>query len=323
MKYLESSRNGSYDLELNAAVFIQPGIHLKHTYKHALLDFYNAQIYVVDFLRQSYESTQKINQWVKMATRGKLQALYAHPLPPRTVSVMANAVYFNGRWENPFVPDFTKSGPFLIGENQTVTADFMFGEKEVLYKNTSEMQLVGIPYKNWDVVLYILLPHERLATSLSVDHLDRIIASAEKENITLSIPKLKLLSTISVRQSVLKYLMNSERLATRTVIVSGHDARQKKGLTRQSSSSSTTSRPNEDSVFEDAEFKFDDVIHQVSMEVNERGSEIAAATASLVDYSGDNFLLKIDRPFWFFVRHEISSTHLFWGRIVDPTSDRN
>jgi hypothetical protein len=68
-------------------------------------------------------------------------------------------------------------------------------------------------------------------------------------------------------------------------------------------------------------FEISDIIQQVFLEVNEVGTEAAAVGATLVDYFGDFTNFVVDRPFLFFIKHEVTGTLLFWGTIVNPTND--
>lgn len=93
----------------------------------------------------------------------------------------------------------------------------------------------------------------------------------------------------------------------------------------ETSDSGSTQSPNElmldvTGASDDPRFRIDDIIHQSWLEVTETGTEAAAATVSAVDYSGDSVAFLANRPFLFFIRHEVTLAPIFWGVIADPTS---
>ncbi|KAK6636737.1 hypothetical protein RUM43_010400 [Polyplax serrata] len=333
LKYLHHPSKNDYTLLLNSAVFLQTEFPLKATYKHALMDFYDTPILPVDFAGNSSKSINKINQWVRNSTLNRFSDLMTLPLSPNTVSIMASIVYFKGAWELPFDPDYTQPGLFFIDDKRKVQVDFMYGEQQVFYGNSSDFQLIGIPYKSHQIVIYILLPNKKFSSRVAMNQFDQLATSAKLENVTLVLPKIKLSTTISVKDAISKYLRRSRQNYSRQSKF-GRNVKYSNEVDSFSNSnlpipiiasSMSTFRKAKRNDFDlggasdDVRFKIDDIIHKVSMQIDEFGTELVAATSTLVDHSGDDFVLRINRPFLFFVRHEITLTHLFCGFVTNPT----
>lgn len=204
----------------------------------------------------------------------------------------------------------------------------MYGEQEILYGNATGYQLIGLPYKSRDVVMYILLPNGEFSAKVAIKQFDKMASSAKLENVTLVLPKVKLTTTVSVKDALTKCLKNKTEGVSR---YANKKPSQNLTVLNELDTYLTSPAPLKVSSFfkskhfdmsgasEDVRFKIDDIVHKVSMEIDELGTELVAATSTLVDHSGGNIILKVNRPFLFFVRHEITQTHLFWGFVANPT----
>lgn len=111
-------------------------------------DFYLSEIAEMDFLRSSSAATNAINRWVSNKTNGKISNILTN-LQPETQLVVANAVYFNGNWADPFSPDLTRNEQFKVSPSETIVVPTMFQHAEVAYIDSSSVgcKMIGIPYK--------------------------------------------------------------------------------------------------------------------------------------------------------------------------------
>ncbi|GFS65685.1 serpin B8, partial [Nephila pilipes] len=89
------------------AIVVNDNVDLLLKYKNDVQDFYNASIRKTDFANNADEAVKEINDWVKEKTNGKIEKLLDQ-LNPSTLLVLLNAVYFKGKWKEPFDPTFTK-----------------------------------------------------------------------------------------------------------------------------------------------------------------------------------------------------------------------
>lgn len=225
----------------------------------------------------------------------------------------------------------------------------MAGEIEVKYleDESSKCKMVGIPYEGSTVFLYIFLPSRdssgshfnlsQFSKNLTLDRMSGIIAAAELQNVTLTLPKLELTSTLSLRDPMVRAINRRKQpIRTSNNIRDARDANSEdaEGLTTFLSNSYVprplplrvdSASPSEKfrltfnmgSASDDYRFKIDDVLHKVRLEMNEVGTEAVAVSSTLVDYIG-GIVVKVNRPFIFLIRHEFTGTHLFWGAIYNP-----
>ena len=243
-------------------------------------------------------------------------------------------------------------GKFKSSDTRTVDVQFMRGQLHLMYVQSKKCgcRMISIPYKHGKAAMYVILPdnedlyniHEFAAT-LSVGDVRDLMSSTELTPVTLVMPKMRLAHTFSIRRvfSLLQQQISSEMLER--VLVSVPEQNRKQDIAGlkccdsncsqhyQSPCKSRTQAAKAEhmsgqdisrvSVPHENNFEIGDILQQVFLEVNEVGTEAAAVGATLVDYFGDFTNFIVDRPFIFFIKHEITETLLFWGTIVDPTND--
>ena len=102
----------------------------------------------LDFLRNSFIATNAINKWISEKTRGKITNILGS-LPPDTQLIVANAVYFNGNWADPFSPEETRTEDFYVSATETLSVPTMFQHADVAYAESYELdcKMIGKPYK--------------------------------------------------------------------------------------------------------------------------------------------------------------------------------
>lgn len=290
--------------------------------------------------------------WAAKHTMGTIKKILTHPLPHTTAAVLTNAIYFIGEWENPFDPKYTMLGKFKASDTRTVDVQFMRGQFDLMYVQSKRYgcRMISVPYKHAEAAMYIILPdigypnniHEFAAT-LSVDDVTELMSSATLASVTLVMPKMRLTQTFSIQRvlSLLQLQFASEMQEK----VLGSVPEQNKKQENESlicgdsncaqlyqapcKARAQAAKPermsgqdiSRVSVPQDGNFEIGDIIQQVFLEVNEVGTEAAAVGTTLVNYSGDFKNFVVNRPFIFFIRHEITGALLFWGTIVDPTND--
>lgn len=242
-------------------------------------------------------------------------------------------------------------GKFKSSDTRTVDVQFMRGQFDLMYVQSKRCgcRMISIPYKHGKAAMYVILPEDEdlysiheFAAALSADDVRELVSSTELASVTLVMPKMRLAETFNIRKvfSLLQQQISSEMQEK----VMGSVPQQNKkqdiaGLNCGDSNYSHDQTPCKSraqaakpdhmagqdisrvSVPHENNFDIGDIIQQVFLEVNEVGTEAAAVGITLVDYSGDFKNFVVDRPFLFFIKHEITGTILFWGTIVDPTND--
>ena len=264
---------------------------------------YQANVDQTDFRSSAEAARNQINQWVAQKTKDKIQEI----LPPGSVDamtrmVLANAIYFKGTWFKQFEKNQTSSQPFHISSARQVQAPLMHHTDEVRYMEEDAFQAVELPYKGGELSMTVLLPKNvdgcsGLEAYLTPALLSRSLGQMRKQKVEIFLPRFKLESKFELKDVLAKMGM-PDAFETRADF-SGMDG------TRN--------------LFISA------VFHKAWGEVNEEGTEAAAATAvtikrsALIKEPGPPPVFRADHPFIFLIRDIQSGSILFLGRLVDPT----
>ena len=290
-------------LHLANALFAQQGYPILHEYVSVLRESFGADLFSVDFARAE-EAAGRINDWVSDQTRRKITNLVSPDLlVPLTRLVLANAVYFKAEWAAQFDSHWTEPWPFhRLGEAGAVDVDMMRQVISLGHWSDPELGVaaVEIPYRAMSML--VLLPDEgRLAAvdaALGHGLLDRAASHLSPTRLELRLPKFRMKTSLELKdilkESGLGIAFDEERADF------GGISEHEDGLV------------------------LSDVIHQARIEVDEEGTEAAAATLAAMMASGipepepDPIPFTVDRPFVFFIRDQVSGAVLFMGRVTDP-----
>jgi serpin B len=285
-------------LDVANSVWLQSGFAVKPDYTSLLQSRYGAVAEQVDFQRATEQARQRINTWVEQKTEGKIEDL----LVPGTVTadtrlVLANAVYFKGAWESPFDAKRTAPADFTLASGEKVSAPFMNQKARFGYVSDDRVTALSMPYAGGDVSMVVLLPAEAgglaaLERDLTRERLDAWVGAMRRLEVTTAIPKFQMTSEFGLADTL--SAMGMRRVFTRDADLSG--IAEGKGLALTA------------------------VVHKAFVDVNEEGTEAAAATGGVVGVTSvqNPVVFRADRPFLFVVRHEPTGTVLFVGRVVDP-----
>jgi serpin B len=258
---------------------------------------YGAGINLVDFIGAPDPSRLKINGWVEKETEGRIKDLLGEgSIDPSTKMVLVNAVYFNGAWMHPFTEGATANAPFhAAGGDASVPT--MHVADSFSYAKGADFQAIALPYQDPSLELLVVMPDDLASFEGSLDaaKLSSIGDALASKEIDLSFPKFKIAGeTISLSKAL-----------------------QALGIHH---------------AFADADFSgiqksgglaIADVLHKAFVEVDEKGTEAAAATAVVVgdlSISDPPIKVSIDRPFAIFLRDKPTGTVLFAGHVTHPGS---
>ncbi len=257
---------------------------------------YRAEITNVDF--QDRTTCGRINAWVKERTNGKIDNLVKPEDCTRdTLLMLLNAIYFKGAWANPFDPAATRPGPFTLANGKRKQVSMMHRSGRQMFFEDRSFQAVSIPYGKGEISFDILLPKERgplleMLKGIDAKSWAKTISRFAETNIDLSLPRWKLEEEAELNQPL-------------------GDLGMKLAFTGKADFSAMTDEQAAISV----------VRHKSFLEVNEEGTEAAAATAvSMVRMAA--FYAKptvnVDHPFLCAIRHNSSGLLLFLGLVNDP-----
>ena len=261
---------------------------------------YDAEVREIDFA--AADAAARINAWVSEKTASMIPRM-VDSLHPDTLMLALNAIYFKGLWKQPFLRLATSDEPFTTGSEETKTLPRMRRAGKFQYLERPEFQAVVLPYQGSRIAMYLFLPARKsslrqLYDSLSAGQWEAWTNQFAEAQGSVQIPRFK----TSYRAELRPALTN---LGMELAFDPGH--------------ADFGGIRNQPPVW------IDQVLHCAVAEVNEEGTEAAAATVSRIMGAAlrpqrpePYFEMIIDRPFLFLIRDEASGNILFMGSVVDP-----
>jgi serpin B len=295
---LNASQNEGHVILRSAnALYPQTGFSILPTFLETMKTYYGATIEALDYFSQSAAAQTRINEWVSNQTEGKINNVIGDGvLGPLTRLVLVNAIYFKGDWAHQFDKARTHRADFWITPNQAVPVDLMAQTSLFDYGETPEMQLLRLPYGDRFSML-VLLPKK----DSSIETVEEILSSDNLKHWC------DCMRTVDVDVNLPRFKLNSGFLLAATL--------NQLGMTDASNPSSA------DFSGMHPELCMDTVIHRAFVEVNEEGSEAAAATVAVMSLRAmpaPNPHFRADRPFIFLIQEHITRTVLFMGKLGNP-----
>ena len=258
---------------------------------------YGAGFREVDFVQAAEQARQTINTWVAKQTQQIIKELLRKgDLDPADVLVLTNAIYFKGDWASRFDRQHTQDAPFRISETKQVVVPMMRQFQEFPFASGDDLDVLELPYDGDRLSMVVLLPKQvdGLATveaSLSRENLERWLGRLRQQAVRVSLPRFKL----DFRADLAKTLAGLGM----TDAFSGSKA----------DFSGMTGR---------RDLFIGLVIHQAQVDVNEEGTEAAAATAVKMKRGPAPAEFVANHPFLFLIRDKQTGSILFLGRVLNP-----
>lgn len=258
--------------------------------------FYGAEITSLDF--NSPSATEQINNWVSRNTEGKIPTLVSR-INPEDVLFLINAIYFKGKWAKPFDLQVTRDRPFYLLDGSTSMQPMMQQQGTYRYLETDQFQAVSLPYGNDRLSLYVFLPRtngtlQAFYSALNAENWETWMLQFSRRSGHLQLPRFNVEYGIRLNDSLRALGMNA-----------AFDA-------QQADFSGLSDMPT----------VISEVQHKTKIEVNEEGTEAAAATSVRVSLTSamptPPFQMTVDRPFFFAICDNQTKTVLFMGAVVDP-----
>lgn len=269
---------------------------LQDGFNATIQDYYDGEIRALDFANP--DSKDIINGWVEEKTENRIKDLVSE-VGPNHVMFLINAIYFKGTWKYQFDEGNTASQPFYLADGSVVQKEMMYSNQlRSLYATDEDFQYIGLPYGNQQFYMSIILPHAGKSVNDVINSLDAfkirsLIAEADTSSAPLFLPKFKLEYEKELNEP-LKSLGIKD-------------------------------------AFDNADFsqffvnagplKISKVNHKTFIEVDEEGTEAAAATSVeivMTSVSTPPLPIAINRPFVFLITEKSSQNILFVGKIMDP-----
>nr|KAF7427230.1 hypothetical protein H0235_006924 [Vespula pensylvanica] len=299
IKSLISTLNDIKEVELQIAnaIYIQDNFQVLSEFTTVSTDVFNCGLSIVDF-KNKLQAINEINSWVKTATRDKISTIISmDDIDEHTKAVLINAVYFKGRWLHKFDDKLIKNIFFHTSKTDKKLVPMMYKQSKYVYGEIPNLnaRFIEIPYVNQDIAMVILLPNEIEGLQLLQKDFkweDFSEASGSETDIALSLPRFKYEITIDL-ENILR------KLGLHSMFEDNADF------------GNLTNEP----------VKISKILQKAFIEVNEEGSEAAAATVAqirlkraLIDFP-EEFL--VNRPFLFIIYYKPSKIPIFLGSVKD------
>jgi len=296
-----------YKLSTANALWAQKDYQFLAEYFGKVEKYYGGKATNLDFKKDPEASRITINNWVEDQTNDKIKDLIPQGLIDElTRLVLTNAVYFKGEWIKQFNEKDTRDENFRISKNNSVKVPMMQRTDEDAkfnYAENDKLQILEMPYSGEELSMLILLPKNddltTLENLLSTKKLSEWKKDLEEQRVKVFIPKFKFET---------KYFMGDDLIAM--------------GMP------TAFSWPGADFSGMDGtkDLYIREIIHQAFVEVNEEGTEAAAATAVVMPLEvapGQKTtkipVFRADHPFIFLIQEKNTGNILFMGRVVNPT----
>ncbi|HEX5727143.1 MAG TPA: serpin family protein [Longimicrobiaceae bacterium] len=288
--------DSSVQLQLANAIWAADGFPVEPSFLDTGRQFFDAEVGTLDFGLPSSVAT--INAWVKQQTNGKIETI-VNAIPGETVMFLVNAVYFKGSWTHRFDARETRQAPFRRSDGTTETVDLMHQNVRAPFAFTPDYTAVDLPYGRGGFSMTVVVPREggsldALADSLDNFDWERMVDAMVETQADVYLPRFRL--------EYAKGLMDAlEALGMEVALGRGAVPADFRGLS-----------PLGDQLV------ITDVRQKTFVEVNEEGTEAAAATSVQIGPVSLPPSLRADRPFLVAIRERFSGSILFLGKIESP-----
>ncbi|MDD1658176.1 MAG: serpin family protein [Methanomicrobiales archaeon] len=299
--------NSRYVLKTANALWAEKTYAFLPDYMRTALEYYSANATNMDFRNQPEPSRLTINRWVEVQTNNRIRDLIPQgAIDPLTRLVITNAVYFKGTWVKQFDANNTKEDLFTIAPGKTVPVQMMErtdSEAIFNYTETDTLQVLEMPYAKdggKQLSMLVLLPKANnlaaVEDTLTVQQFSQWRNALRSQRVKVAFPKFTMETKYSLPATLSS--MGMPTAFTGEADFSGMDGTK--------------------------DLYIGDVIHQAFVEVNEEGTEAAAATAVVMKATGIRDeppipVFRADHPFLFLIQDNDTGNILFMGRVMDPT----
>jgi serpin B len=306
---------GRFQIQIANALWGPKGAKFKKPFTGLVTGQFGGRAQPLNFA-QPDQAAKTINDWVARQTRDKVHDLVAaDALSKETGLVLTNAIYFRGAWLQPFQAADTKKADFHLDAEKTVQADMMTQTKLFRSAQADGVKVLELPYADKDTVMMILLPEKpdglaELEKKLgrqppkdaatmpgeeSSSGVDEYLKKLEIHEVHVVLPKFKFTGQFALADAL-------KLMGMPLAFDGGKDQADFSGM-------------SDDKLF------ISTVLHKAYVDVDENGTEAAAATAVVMAHGADEPVRDFvaDHPFIFLIRDGASGSLLFMGRVSDPT----
>ncbi|MEX0717438.1 MAG: serpin family protein [Planctomycetaceae bacterium] len=289
----------AYILTVANRLWGQQGYDFLPEYLKLTREQYGAELAQLDFA-QSEQARMTINDWVATHTERKIENLIpGGALDDMTRLVLTNAIYFKGDWAKPFEKRATQAADFHVTSDKTTKAPLMHKSDNLPYADLGDAQLLELPYAKNGVSMLVLLPKnvdglDALEAKLTAENFADWTAKSRRREVQVFLPRFELTEEFQLN-GMLSALGMKDAFVPDQADFSGMNGRRDLYITA--------------------------VVHKAFVDVNEEGTEAAAATGVIVGVTSapaEPTVFRADRPFVFVIRDNATGSVLFVGRVREP-----
>ncbi len=287
-----------FRLNIVNAIWGQKDYRFLPEYLDMLAQNYGAGLRTLDFRHEPEACRQIINKWVEDQTEQRIKDLLKEgDIDPLTRLVLTNAIYFNAAWANTFDKNLTAPSSFYLLDGSTVEVPMMQQSERMGYASGEGYEAVSLPYDGGELEMVVLLPGRgkfaEFEQSLDAGNTADILGSIQPTQVNLRFPRFKIESEFALGDVL--YDMGMPTAFTGLADFSGMTGNR--------------------------DLSISEVVHKTFIDVDEAGTEAAAATAVIMRATAMPLQPKevtVDRPFMFIIRDIQTGSIIFIGRVVNP-----
>jgi len=292
------------NIKLNIAnsIWMQKGFKFQPNYTDLLSKAYKAKLNESDFKTNPDGEAKKISKWVESKTNNKIKELIKPGvLKNNTKMVLVNAIYFYSDWAKAFDKDNTREADFYLNDKTTSKAKMMNAEHNMSYATDDKFELVSVSYTKGEASMLIFLPKSKenfndALKSITFERYSALLKKLKEEKVNLQIPKFTMTTEFELSQT----------LSSMGMPLAFTDNADFSGMTGEK------------------DLKIDKVIHKAFVDVSEKGTEAAGATAVIMVTKSAAIdkekiiYFKADHPFIFMIKDNATGQLLFVGVLNNP-----
>ena len=279
------------EISIANSIWSRQGVEFNSDFLERNRLFFEAEIASLDF--NAPQAKETINDWVDANTNSKIQKI-VEEIDPQTVLFLINAIYFKGNWQDEFDKSRTRAGVFHLSDGSEKRVQMMHREGAYPYFRGKNFEAAGLPYSDGRVSMYIFLPNrdsnlDEFLDGLNAENWEYWISQFRGKRCDMMLPRFRLEYEVKLNDTL-------KALGMEIAFNSG---------------AADFSRMGPPSLF------ISKVQHKTFVEVNEEGTEAAAATVIILKKSTPP-VFRVDRPFFFAIYDAETQTILFMGIVTEP-----
>jgi serpin B len=294
------AKKRGFSLSTANALWAQKGYPWRPEYKKLVASSYAAGLFDVDFISAAEAARGTINTWVEKETKEKIKDLLPRGVVTQnTRLVLTNAIYFKGDWLHKFEVKDTKELSFTLADGKKIDSPLMHRVGDYSYAENDAFQVLDLPYAGRRISMTVILPRKAdglaaVEKELTGEKFAMVLKSLRSQKVHVHLPKFKVEKSFELNEPLKALGMKA-----------AFNAADFSGMHTGGES-----------------LKISAVIHKAFVEVNEEGTEAAAATGVVISLASavppKAHYFKADHPFLFVIRDNKTGSVLFLGRLDSP-----